>query len=168
MSNTAAHPDFLKRKVEKALLKNPPKKTRYARGMTSRAANMVFNKSKRKLVLWGMNLKPGDSFNSFDGLNHVVKSVKVEWGRFCRFKSGKHVVNVYIISTDGWEHHLDEWWCIVPSYTIEEIEYFHTKRFSDKLIELGIMDNKGFRLRNSTKEEQKMFDDMAGYWCGIN
>lgn len=71
-------PAFLIKKLEKSLKDNPPKKTRYVRGMTSRAANMVFDKPRRKLVLWGMNLKPGDCFNSFDGMNHVVKSVKVE------------------------------------------------------------------------------------------
>jgi hypothetical protein len=69
-------PNFLVKKIKKSLKENPPKKTRYARGMTSPAARRIFCKSKRNLVVWGMNLKPGDTFNSFDGMNHVVKKPK--------------------------------------------------------------------------------------------
>lgn len=160
-------PTFYIDKVREALKANPPKKTRYARGMTSPAARRIYDKCKRDLVLWGMNLKPGDTFNSFDGMNHVVKETKVIWGRFCRVHSGEHVLTVDILSTDGYYHSIDEWWCILPEWSPEEIQAFFTKPYFDKLIELGLMDSKGFRLRAPTDAEREIFDKMAGYWCGI-
>ncbi len=160
-------PNFYIDKVREALKANSPKKTRYARGMTSPAARRIFCKSKRDLVVWGMNLKPGDTFNSFDGMNHVVKKTKVIWGRFCGVRSGEHVLTVDILSTDGYHHSLDEWGCILPAWSPKEIENFFTKPCFDKLIELGLMDAQGFRLRVPTDEELDLFNKMAGHWCGI-
>lgn len=159
--------NFLVKKVHDALRKNPPKKTRYARGMTAHAARKIWEKSRRNLVVWAMNLKPGDTFNSFDGMNHVVKETKIIWGRYGRIRNGRHVISVDIVSTDGYIHGLDEWWCIVPEFTPKEIEQFFTKPYFDKLIELGLMNEKGFRLRAPTEEEQEIFNKMAGCWCGI-
>lgn len=151
-------------------------KTRLTRGTTNQVFHRLFSKQKRKDYIWAMNLKPGDGINSYDAWNHVVKSVKICWSTVpprLKFKnddmlfglcpSGTFVQDVEITSTNGWLHCISESGCIEPAWTIKQIRDHHclcyeTTSVVDKMIELGIVDENGYRLRSSTEEESKIIN----------
>lgn len=159
--------------VAEALKANPPKKTRICRGTTARRFRKVFPKILRDLITWAVNLRPGDRINSYDGLNHIVETVKLkEWypvyRKYGRKRKGKYknstrgyaIYNVYVETTDGWCHHFDEG-TMDPAWPIEAIEKVLTKECVQKMIEFGIIDKDGNRLRSATPEENTVINNIS-------
>lgn len=128
-------------------------KTKYVRGRMSRnVRNSFFDDYRIRATLWGINLKPGDVFNSFDGLNHVVETTEIVWHRpnkmplsektlkkrginpstlptqsmkdYGRGVRGEYVSDVEIHSVDGMMHFLSETGCIVPAFTREQMRRY--------------------------------------------
>lgn len=168
--NSSKEENLVKGLVAAALKANPPKKTRICRGTTARRFRKVFPKTLRNLITWAVNLKPGDRINSFDGLNHIVKSVRLtEWypvyhsygkkGKRRNSTRGYAIQNIYVETTDGWSHNFDEG-TIDPAYPIEAIEESFTKECVQKMIEFGIIDKDGNRLRSATTEENKTINEI--------
>lgn len=164
-------------------------KTKYVRGRMSRnVRNSFFDDYRIRATLWGINLKPGDVFNSFDGLNHVVETTEIVWHRpnkmplsektlkkrginpstlptqsmkdYGRGVRGEYVSDVEIHSVDGMMHFLSETGCIVPAFTREQMRRYHYPEVFDWKELCGIIDKDGILLRQSTEEEQKMFEEV--------
>jgi len=151
-------------------------KTRLTRGTTNRVFHRLFSKQKRKDYVWAMNLKPGDGINSYDSWNHIVKSIKIIWQTvspkmkilkdnrvsFGRCPGGVFVLDVDIFTTDGWLHSISETGCIEPAWPIEQIRNYFDGGVSgsvvDKMIEFGIIDKNGYRLRSATEEENAFIE----------
>jgi hypothetical protein len=170
--------EMISRILDELLKANPPKKTRYVRGVTSGLAREIYGKLQRKLILWAMNLNPGDRINSVDGCNHIVKTITIQWRpvqnflyshkrkngchwvRAKRQTSGTYVANVYIETTNGWAHNVDDWVRVVPAMPVDCIKSFMTKQVIDKEIELGILDKDCNRLRAPTNKEYEVIGEI--------
>lgn len=151
-------------------------KTRLTRGTTNKVFHWLFSKQKRKDYIWAMNLKPGDGINSYDAWNHTVKSIKIIWSSvpprrlnfdnmsYGRCPGGTFVQDVDIFTTDGWVHSISETGCIEPAWSIEQIRHYFKSNVEvstsvvDKMIEFGIVDKNGYRLRSATKEENDFIE----------
>jgi len=143
-------------------------KTRLTKHTSGTVFHRLFSKSDRRAYTWAMNLKPGDIFNSFDAWNHVVEKIVIIWkhtgytggmnretkeGKKLRVPAGLYVEDVLIYSTNGWRHCISERGCIVPVWSVKELVECHGQNIFDKMVEFGIVDSSGIRLRPTTDEE---------------
>lgn len=140
--------------------------TRLARNVSGRSFHRMFPKWKRRAYTWAINLKPGTVFNSYDGWNHRVRSIKIEWsnvsewprylpsrqdyGKGCR---GTFVEDVRITSHLGSWHCISETGCIVPRFSRAQIVLLHGPQAFDFAQECGIVDAEGLRLRETSTRE---------------
>lgn len=157
--------------------------TKYVRGGMSRnVRNKTLKTIDVREVLWGINLKPGDIFNSFDGWDHVVKSIEIEWRSVRRgylsFKTlkkkgyvedklvegrsarGEYVSDVEIHSEDGMMHFLSESGCIVPAFGREYLRKTHHPESFDWYELCGIINHDGVLQHYPTDEERALFDEI--------